>query len=266
MEKTGKTLADVKEVYSGFEGALWELIMGEQIHVGGYPSSKELGDIAGWKEGEEVLDLCSAVGAGLRFLRRTYGIRGYGVDATPLMVETSVRRIAADGFSDHIEIKLGDVTDIPYPDGRFDGVWGEDAWCYVEDKEKLIQEAARVLKPGGRIAFTDWLIGPRGMSQEDARRICETMKFPSMLSMEEYRELLVGNGFQVIHSADLTHTMAEHIENYLGQLAGQRHFDAMQLLGWNYDVFNFLGSEFGFMREKAKAGEFGRGRFVAVKG
>ncbi len=77
MKKTGKTLDDVREVYSGFEGALWELIMGEQIHVGGYPSSKELGDIAGWKEGDEVLDLCSAVGAGLRFLRRAYGIRGY---------------------------------------------------------------------------------------------------------------------------------------------------------------------------------------------
>ncbi len=56
------------------------------------------------------------------------------------------------------------------------------------------------------------------MGSEDARRICETMKFPSMLSMEEYRELLVKNGFEVIHTADLTHTMAEHIENYLGQL------------------------------------------------
>ena len=52
-EKTGKTLNDVKEVYSGFEGALWELIMGEQIHIGGYPSSKALGDSAKWKEGEK---------------------------------------------------------------------------------------------------------------------------------------------------------------------------------------------------------------------
>lgn len=265
MEKTGKTLIDVKEVYSGFEGALWELIMGEQIHIGGYPSSKTLGDIAEWKEGDEVLDLCSAVGAGLRFLRRTYGVRGYGVDATPKMVEIARERIAADGFKDSIEVKLGDVTDIPYPDSRFDGVWGEDAWCYVEDKEKLIQEAARVLKPGGKIAFTDWLIGPAGMSDEDAARVCGTMKFPDMLTQKEYEELLSKNGFEIIESTDLTHTMSEHIENYLGQLAGQRHFDAMQLIDWNYDVFNFLGAEFTFMLEKAKAREFGRGRFVAVK-
>jgi len=265
MKKTDKKLTDVKEVYSGFEGALWELIMGEQIHIGGYPSSKALGDSAGWKKGDEVLDLCSAVGAGLRFLKRTYGVKGYGVDATPRMVELSRQRIEADGFQDSIEIKLGDVTDIPYPSERFDGVWGEDAWCYVEDKGKLIREAARVLRPGGKIAFTDWLIGPEGMSEADAARVCNTMKFPDMLSRKEYEELLLSSGFEIIESTDLTDTMSEHIQNYLGQLAGQRHFDAMQLIGWNYDVFNFLGAEFTFMLEKARAREFGRARFVAVK-
>ncbi len=265
MKKTGMKLSDVQEVYSGFEGALWELIMGEQIHVGGFASSKELGDSAGWKKDEEVLDLCCAVGGGVRFLTRVYDVKAYGVDATPHMVNRAIERIKADGFSDRIEIKLGDVTDIPYPDARFDGVWGEDTWCYVEDKEKLIKEAARVLKPGGRIAFTDWLVGPAGMNEEDSARICNTMKFPDMLDLFEYAELLEKNGFEILETADLTQTMAEHIENYLGQLAGQRHFDAMQLLDWNYDVFNFLGAEFGFMLEKAKSGEFGRGRLVAVK-
>jgi len=265
VKKTGNTLSDVQEVYSGFEGALWELIMGEQIHVGGFASSKALGDSAGWKKDEEVLDLCSAVGGGLRFLARTYGVKAYGVDATPNMVDRARQRVVADGFEDRIEIKLGDVTNIPYPAARFDGVWGEDTWCYVEDKEKLIQEAARVLRPGGRIAFTDWIIGPAGMSEEDSERICNTMKFPYMLDQKEYETLLTDNGFKIVESVDLTDTMAVHIESYLGQLAGQRHFDAMQILDWNYDVFNFLGTEFSFMLEKAKAGEFGRGRLVAVK-
>jgi len=265
VKKTGMKLSDVQEVYSGFEGALWELIMGEQIHVGGFASSKALGDSAGWKKDDEVLDLCSAVGGGVRFLSRVYGVKAYGVDATPHMVTRSIERIKADGFSDKIEIKLGDVTDIPYPEERFDGVWGEDTWCYVENKEKLISEAARVLRPGGKIAFTDWLIGPAGMNEEDSARICNTMKFPYMLNQMDYEELLGNNGFEIIESVDLTDTMAEHIESYLGQLAGQRHFDAMQILDWNYDVFNFLGAEFGFMLEKAKAGEFGRGRLVAVK-
>ncbi len=214
---------------------------------------------------DEVLDLCSAVGGGVRFLARVYGVKAYGVDATPHMANRAIERIKADGLAERIEIKLGDVTDIPYTSERFDGVWGEDTWCYVEDKEKLINEAARVLRPGGKIAFTDWLVGPAGMNETDSERVCNTMKFPYMLDQKEYEELLKENGFEILESTDLTDDFADHIENYLGQLAGQRHFDAMQLLGWNYDVFNFLGAEFGFMLEKARAGEFGRARFVAVK-
>ena len=41
-----------------------------------------------------------------------------------------------------------------------DFVWGEDAWCYVVDKKQLIAEAVRLVKPGGMIAFTDWIEGP----------------------------------------------------------------------------------------------------------
>ena len=264
MQRTGVTLEDVQQVYSGFEGRLWELIMGEQIHIGGYASSKVLGDLAGWKAGDEVVDLCSALGAGMHFLARTYGVKAYGVDATPRMVEESVRRLAAAGFG-NCEVKLGDVTAIPYPDGRFDGVWGEDAWCYVEDKARLISEAARVLRRGGKIAFTDWLIGPAGLDETSARRICGVMKFPDMLSIAGYTALLEKNGFEVLEASDHTEDFADHIQNYLGQLAGQRHFDAMQILGWNSEVFAYLGVEFGFMLEKAREGAFGRGRFLAVK-
>ena len=60
------TLKNVQEVYDGPEGVLWELIMGEQIHVGGFASSMTLAQKAGIKEGMHGLDLCSALGAGCR--------------------------------------------------------------------------------------------------------------------------------------------------------------------------------------------------------
>ena len=52
--------------------------------------------------------------------------------------------------------------------GSADFVWGEDAWCYVTDKPKLIAEAARVVKSGGTIAFTDWVEGPAGLTDAEA--------------------------------------------------------------------------------------------------
>ena len=72
------------------------------------------------------------------------------------------------------------------PGGQSDFVWGEDAWCYVEDKPKLIAEAARLVKLKGRIAFTDWMEGATGLTEEEAKRFMGFMKFPSLTSMEEY--------------------------------------------------------------------------------
>ncbi|NOQ23684.1 MAG: hypothetical protein GQ565_13690 [Candidatus Aegiribacteria sp.] len=65
MKKTGMTVENVKEVYSSPECELWELIMAEQIHVGGWSHSKILADIAEITEGQKVLDISSALGAGL---------------------------------------------------------------------------------------------------------------------------------------------------------------------------------------------------------
>jgi len=79
----GISLKDVQDVYSGPEGQLWELIMGEQIHIGGLTSSMDLADTAALAPGLRGADLCCCTGAGMRFL---VGMRqaGHmaGVDAT----------------------------------------------------------------------------------------------------------------------------------------------------------------------------------------
>ena len=63
-------LKEVQAVYSGPEGALWELIMGEQIHIGGFASSMDLAAKAGIAQGAKRVDLCCCTGAGMRVLVR----------------------------------------------------------------------------------------------------------------------------------------------------------------------------------------------------
>ena len=57
---SGVTLADVQAVYDGAEGDLWELVMGEQIHIGGFVSSMDLAERAGIGSGMAGVDLCAA--------------------------------------------------------------------------------------------------------------------------------------------------------------------------------------------------------------
>ena len=104
MERTRAVLADVQGVYSGPEGDLWKLIMGEQIHIGGFQQSMILAGKAGIAKGETVLDLCSALGAGLRFLARFHGAKGYGLDATEAMLSKARAATAADGLWFAVEL------------------------------------------------------------------------------------------------------------------------------------------------------------------
>jgi ubiquinone/menaquinone biosynthesis C-methylase UbiE len=265
MKKNDITLEDVNVVYAGPEGRLWELIMGEQIHVGGFASSMALAQKAGIREGQKVLDLCSALGAGLRLLVRNFKVQGFGLDGTARMVEEAQKRTAREGLQGAIEYKLGDVTAIPWPDAAFDVVWGEDAWCYVVDKDRQIAEASRVLKRGGTIAFTDWVEGPSGLAEPDADRINRFMKFPYMESQKGYEALLAKHGFEARVSEDLTPDFADHIQFYIDMLTKQLTFDALNIIGWDMDLMQAMGCEMGFMLQMAREGAFGRVRVVGVK-
>ena len=228
-------LADVKAVYDGPEGNLWELLMGEQIHIGGFKSSMELAERAGIGAGQRGVDLCCCNGAGMRFLVRFRDVASMiGVDATTTVVERGRARCAEEGLADRIEFKLADVCASGLPDGQADFVWGEDAWCYVEDKAKLVAEAARLVKPGGTIAFTDWVEGPAGLSDEEAEAFLVGMKFPSVQDIEGYRSLLESNGCEVAVAED-TGRFAPYVDLYLQMADMQLTYDALKILGFDLE-------------------------------
>jgi SAM-dependent methyltransferase len=112
-----------------------------------------------------------------------------GVDATEQIVERGREICRAEGLDECISFVLGDACATGLPAGEAEFVWGEDAWCYVEDKRALIVEAARLLRPGGTIAFTDWVEGPAGLEAPEAERLLRFMRFPSILNIDDYRRL-----------------------------------------------------------------------------
>ena len=187
----GVTLSDVQGVYSGPEGDLWELVMGQQIHIGGFTSSTDLAGKADIRAGSRGVDLGCCNGAGMRFLVRFRGVDHMcGVDATETVIERGRRRCEQEGTAEKIEFLLADVCDSGLPDGEVDFVWGEDAWCYVADKAGVISEAARLVRSGGTIAFTDWVEGSAGLTDAEADRFARFMKFPSVQDIHGYAGLL----------------------------------------------------------------------------
>lgn len=258
-------LSDVQAVYGGPEGDLWELVMGQQIHVGGLRSSMDLAEKAGIAPGMTGIDLCCCNGAGMRFLVRFHKVaRMHGVDATETVVRRGRGRCEAEGLADRITFTLADACNTGLPGANADFVWGEDAWCYVLDKNQLIAEAVRLVKPGGIIAFTDWIEGRSPLINGESERFLKFMKFPNVFDIESYASLLAKQGCDVIVAED-TGRFAPYVDLYLNMLNMQLTYDALRIIGFDFPLMEMLGAEMSFMRDLAHAGKVVQGLFVARK-
>jgi len=225
----------------------------------------DLAEKAGIGAGMCGVDLCCCSGAGMRFLVRFRKVeRMQGVDATEKVVERGKQRCQAANLAERIAFTLADVCASGLGDETADFVWGEDAWCYVEDKEKLIVEAARLVKRGGVIAFTDWVEGPKGLSSREAERFLRFMKFPSLQDLDGYQKSLRAGGCEVIQAAD-TGRFAPYIDLYLNMLNQQLTYDALRIIGFDTALMGQMAAEMVFMQELAHAGKIAQGLFVARK-
>ncbi|MBI4880566.1 MAG: methyltransferase domain-containing protein [Planctomycetes bacterium] len=259
------TLKTVTDVYDGPEGDLWELLMGQQIHLGGLTSSIDLAEQAGIAAGTRGVDLCCCNGAGMRFLLRTRGVAHMtGVDACATVLTRARERSAAEGFAERTRFVQADVTASGLEGAAADFVWGEDAWCYIVDKERLIAEAARIVRGGGMIAFTDWVEGPAGLSAAEGERFLRFMKFPSLLTMSGYADLLGAHGCRVVRAVD-TGRFAACMDLYLNMVGMQLTSDVLRIIGHDQELFRALAGEMSFMQELAHAGKIAQGQFVARK-
>jgi ubiquinone/menaquinone biosynthesis C-methylase UbiE len=211
---------DVSEVYAGPGGKLWELLMGEQIHVGGAEQTDLLAKKVGLdkNKGIYLLDICSALGGPARQLAEKYGTKVVGLDITPEMLEEATKRTKGKPYADKIEYRLGSALDIPAKANIFDVVWGQDAWCYIRDKPRLIEEVNRVLKSGGMLGFTDWIWGPVEAPSSDADYLMEFMVFPDLQNLEGYETLIEKVGMKLTEKIDLGDDFAKHMDVYVSIL------------------------------------------------
>jgi SAM-dependent methyltransferase len=128
--------------------------------------------LAELRAGETVLDLGSGGGIDVLLSARRVGPTGkaYGLDMTDEMLELA-RRNQADAGVTNVEFLKGEIEDIPLPDDSVDVIISNCVINLSGDKDRVLAEAFRVLKPGGRFAVSD-VVG-RGAVPEEIRKSVE---------------------------------------------------------------------------------------------
>ena len=145
--------------------------------------------------GEVVLDVATGTGNTALALA-PHVSRVTGLDLTPEMLNQA-RRVAAERGVANVEWVLGDAEELPFPDASFDLWICRAATHHFRHLERSLEEARRVLRPGGRVAVID-SSGPR--EARDHLHQVELLRDPShvrMLTVDEWIDRLEAAGFAV---------------------------------------------------------------------
>jgi ubiquinone/menaquinone biosynthesis C-methylase UbiE len=101
--------------------------------------------------GSRVLDAGCRDAAHLIQLVQRNGVTGVGVDPVDIHIDRARAAVEAAGVADRVEVFVGTMQDLPFPDGHFDFVWCRDVVEQVDDLEPALRESARVLSPTGHM-------------------------------------------------------------------------------------------------------------------
>jgi SAM-dependent methyltransferase len=151
--------------------------------------------VADLHEGETVLDLGSGAGADVLISARRVGATGraIGLDMTDEMLALARANAAAAGVG-NVEFVKGYIEDIPLPDASVDVVISNCVINLAGDKQRVLAEAARVLRPGGRFAVSD-VIADEGMDAATrADMAAYTGCIAGALTEAEFRAALAAAG------------------------------------------------------------------------
>ncbi len=175
--------------------------------------------LAELKPGETVLDLGSGGGIDVLLSARRVGPTGkaYGLDMTDDMLLLARENQRKAGM-ENVEFLKGEIEHIPLPDGSVDVIISNCVINLSGDKDQVLREAFRILKPGGRLAVSDVVV--RGEVPADIRRNVELWVgcVAGAMQDSEYTEKLTAAGF---HDIDIEPTRVYEIEEARQFLTGQ---------------------------------------------
>ncbi len=206
---------------------------GKDIHIGIYENIEE--DVAVASERTvsamasqcqinpqtQILDVGSGYGGSARWLASKFGCHVTCLNLSES--QNSRNRVMTDeqNLTDRINIIDGNFEDIPAENQHFDLVWSQDAILHSGQRERVLEEVDRVLKPGGEFIFTDPMQArdcPVGVLQP----VLERIHLDSLGSFSFYQQQAQRLGWEEVSNSDLTPHLVTHYTRVRQELVKRR--------------------------------------------
>jgi sarcosine/dimethylglycine N-methyltransferase len=170
-------------------------------HYGGLPAIEALARRARIGCDSRILDIGAGLGGPARFLAWRFGARAIGIELNAGRATGARRLSALAGLARSVHVVRGDATALPFHARSFDACVSQEVLLHVEDKRVVLGECRRVLRAGGRLAFTDWIAHPR-LADGERARLADWMAATSIPTLDGYRRLIAGAGFATVEAED----------------------------------------------------------------
>lgn len=197
------------------------LMLGDQLHPPMVDDASVWGDGERWVEGarectrrlarmagigpdDVVLDVGCGVGGAVRQVSAETGCRAVGLNVSALQLRTAA---SLGGSADRVAYLLGDAQRIPARDGAFTCAWTFNMFYHIPDKRLALREMHRVVAPGGRLAFDDWVLTDAA-DAADRAELRHHWSSPDWMTDAELLDAIHQAGFHVRQVEDYTHVGA----------------------------------------------------------
>jgi 27-O-demethylrifamycin SV methyltransferase len=227
--------------------AAWQLLLGDELHYGVFDDGDEALDVAtaaltermiaaaDLHRGLRVLDVGCGSGAPARTIASRLGVEVVGITTSGVGVDTARARTDEAGVGG-VTFEQRDGTDNGFADASFDRVWVMESAHLMRDKDALMSECARVLRPGGRLVLCD-LVGRREITFREVRErradfavLRDAFGDAHFESLDGFAALATGHGLDVDRSDDLTSATLPTFDRWRAN--AEAHRDAVvELIG-----------------------------------
>ena len=255
------------DLVSPYYRSLW----GEHLHHGYWirgDESKEmaqlqlienLAQLTRVKPGSDILDIGCGLGASTLYLAKHYSVAATGITNSSVQVQMAIKAAARERLDAQFLLMDAEAMDFQR---QFDLLWSVESISHYEHREEFFASAAKLLKPGGLFAITDWF-KKKNLTRAENKKFIDPIEkgmLVELQTMDDYKHSLTSNGLQIMHCEVLNKNCAKTWDLCL-DIINDKAFWALAAK-YGTEFVSYLKA-FQAMRAGFASGNFVYGLFVA---
>jgi sarcosine/dimethylglycine N-methyltransferase len=152
-------------------------------------ANRSMAAAARLRPGQTVVETACGVGGTARFLAKEHGVKVVATNIAETQLAEARELTQRAGLDHLVDFRFADYHDLPFADASFDVWWCQEALLYSVDKRRVMQEAIRVVRPGGRLIMSDLLL-EESVAGAARDSFTAKLKAPNMWSLARWDALI----------------------------------------------------------------------------